>query len=251
MYDVDVNGTHNVLEAAARGRRRQVLVTTSATAYGAFPDNPVPLTEDDPVRGVAGFTYARDKTESDRLCQLWAAQHPDRVMTIVRPVHRVRPERRQLPRAALDQAAVRRRRRARSTSDIQFVHEDDVVEAITGLLLGRHGGAFNVAGDGLMTKPRVRRADRRPDPQDAAARSTAALARAMWALRAVGGAARADRVRALPVDRSRTRSSSGRLGWTPALHEPRDVRDHDAGAREAAAGGDAPGTEFPAATLAA
>ena len=34
---------------------------------------------------------------------------------------------------------------------IQFVHEDDVVEAITGLLLGRHAGAFNVAGDGLMT----------------------------------------------------------------------------------------------------
>src|SRR4029078_11861536 len=29
MYDVDVNGTHNVLEAAARGGRRRVLATTS------------------------------------------------------------------------------------------------------------------------------------------------------------------------------------------------------------------------------
>ena len=85
MYDVDVNGTHNVLEAAEHAGTRQVLVTTSGVAYGAFPDNPVPLTEDDPVRGVAGFSYARDKTESDRLCQLWAARHPDRVMTIVRP----------------------------------------------------------------------------------------------------------------------------------------------------------------------
>ena len=37
------------------------------------------------IRGVAGFSYARDKTESDRICQLWAAQHPDRLMTIVRP----------------------------------------------------------------------------------------------------------------------------------------------------------------------
>src|SRR4029450_11988162 len=35
--------------------------------------------------------------------------------------------------------------------DIQFVHEDDVVEGITALLLGRHAGAYNVAGDGLMT----------------------------------------------------------------------------------------------------
>ncbi|MBA2630656.1 MAG: NAD-dependent epimerase/dehydratase family protein, partial [Thermoleophilaceae bacterium] len=85
MYDVDVNGTHNVLDAAARAGTGQLLVTTSAVAYGAFADNPVPLTEDDPVRGVPDFSYARDKTESDRICQLWAAQHPDRVMTIVRP----------------------------------------------------------------------------------------------------------------------------------------------------------------------
>jgi UDP-glucose 4-epimerase len=62
-----------------------VLVTLSAAAYGAFPDNPVPLTEDDPVRGVSAFSYTRDKTEADRLCQLWAARYPDRTMTIVRP----------------------------------------------------------------------------------------------------------------------------------------------------------------------
>ena len=76
MYDVDVNGTHNVLEAAAAAGTGQVLVTSS-TAYGAFPDNPVPLTEDDPVRGVAGFSYARDKTESDRSASSGRA-HPDR-----------------------------------------------------------------------------------------------------------------------------------------------------------------------------
>ena len=34
---------------------------------------------------------------------------------------------------------------------IQFVHEDDVVEAVSGLLLGRHAGQFNLAPDGLMT----------------------------------------------------------------------------------------------------
>ena len=54
-YDVDVNGTHNVLEAADKAGTRQVLVTSSGVAYGAFPDNPVPLTEDDPVRGVAAL----------------------------------------------------------------------------------------------------------------------------------------------------------------------------------------------------
>ena len=85
MYEVDVNGTHNVLEAAAEAGIGQVLVTTSAVAYGAFPDNPDPITEDHPVRGVARFSYARDKTESDRIVQLWALQHPDVITTIVRP----------------------------------------------------------------------------------------------------------------------------------------------------------------------
>jgi UDP-glucose 4-epimerase len=151
MYDVDVNGTHNVLEAAADAGTGQVLVTTSAVAYGAFPDNSVPLTEEDPVRGVASFSYARDKTESDRLCQLWAATHPERVMTIVRPCIVFGPN--------VDNYLVRLWTKQPFAIDAagsleqryQFVHEDDVVEAVTALLLGRHAGAFNVAGAGEMT----------------------------------------------------------------------------------------------------
>src|ERR687887_134832 len=35
MYDVDVNGTHNVLEAAGVAGTEHVLVASSAVAYGA------------------------------------------------------------------------------------------------------------------------------------------------------------------------------------------------------------------------
>jgi len=150
MYDVDVNGTHNVLEAAAAAGTAQVLVTSSSTAYGAFPDNPEPLTEEDPVRGVSVFSYARDKTESDRICQLWAARYPERVMTIVRPCIVFGPN--------VDNYLVRLWTKQPFAVDvgnldrpIQFVHEDDLVEAITTLLLGRHAGAFNVAGEGTLT----------------------------------------------------------------------------------------------------
>jgi UDP-glucose 4-epimerase len=181
MYDVDVNGTHNVLEAAAAAGTGQALVTSSATAYGAFPDNPVPLTEDDPVRGVSSFAYARDKTESDRLCQLWAARHPDRVMTIVRPCIVFGP--------SVDNYLVRLWTKAPFAPDpgtldnqIQFVHEDDVVEAITALLLGRHEGAFNVAGDGLMTMRECAELIGSPIRR-MPMRAYRGLARAMWAAR--------------------------------------------------------------------
>lgn len=150
MYDVDVNGTQNVLEAASAAGVGQMLVTSSTTAYGAFADNPVPLTEDDPVRGAPDFSYARDKAESDRLCQLWALRHPERVMTIVRPCIVFGPD--------VDNYIVRLWLRQPFRADfgmpdqpMQFVHVDDVAEALIALVEGRHAGVFNVAGDGYIS----------------------------------------------------------------------------------------------------
>ena len=150
MYDVDVNGTQATLQAASEAGTQQVLVTTSATAYGAFPDNPKPITEDWPVRGVPDFSYARDKTEADRVCQVWASDHPDRVMTIVRPCIVFGPN--------VDNYIVRSFENNPfipildgHDEEFQLVHEDDVATALIALLDGKHGGAFNLAGEGTMT----------------------------------------------------------------------------------------------------
>jgi UDP-glucose 4-epimerase len=150
MYDVDVNGTQNVLEAASAAGVQQILVTSSTTAYGAFADNPVPLTEDDPVRGAPDFSYARDKAESDRLCQLWALEHPERVMTIVRPCIVFGEE--------VDNYIVRLWVKLPFRADfgmpdipLQFVHVDDVADALIRLLEGKHAGAFNVVADGYVS----------------------------------------------------------------------------------------------------
>lgn len=148
-YDIDVGGTQNVLRAASEGGVEHVMVTSSTTAYGAFPDNPVPMSEDWPVRGVPSFPYACHKTEADRLCQLWALEHPDRVMTIVRPCIVFGPN--------VNNYIVRLWTEQPFQADLglepqplQFVHEDDLVEALDLLLQGRHAGAFNVTGDGTM-----------------------------------------------------------------------------------------------------
>jgi len=150
MYEVDVGGTQNVLEAAEAAGVQQVLVTSSATAYGAFPDNPVPITEEQTVRGVPDFEYARDKAECDRLCQLWALRNPDRVMTIVRPCIVLGPN--------VNNYIVRLWTEQPFQLDVggghtpmQFVHEDDLVDGLMLLMDGRHSGAFNVGGDGTLT----------------------------------------------------------------------------------------------------
>ena len=182
MYDVDVNGTHNVLEAAAEAGIGQVLVTTSGVAYGAFPDNPEPITEDQPVRGVARFSYARDKTESDRIVQLWALQHPDVVTTIVRPCIVFGPN--------VDNYLVRLWTKQPITVDvgnldgtIQFVHEDDVVDAISRLLLGRHAGQFNLVARGADDAARVRGGCSRRRCGRCRSGCTRAIAKLNWRLR--------------------------------------------------------------------
>jgi UDP-glucose 4-epimerase len=150
MYDIDVNGTDAVLRAASAAGTGQVLVASSATAYGAFPDNPVPIAEDWPVRGQPDFSYARHKAEADRVCQLWAASHADRVMTIVRPCIVFGPN--------VDNYISRTWQNAAFLpvidgvdQDYQLVHEDDVVAAIIGLVDARAPGPFNVASDGTLT----------------------------------------------------------------------------------------------------
>jgi UDP-glucose 4-epimerase len=150
MYDIDVNGTDAVLRAASEAAIAQVLVTSSATAYGAFPDNPKPIAEDWPVRGQPDFSYARHKADADRICQLWAASHPDRTMTIVRPCIVFGP--------TVDNYISRTWKNSSFMplidgvdEDFQLVHEDDLVAALAGLLDAKAGGAFNVAGDGTLT----------------------------------------------------------------------------------------------------
>ena len=64
MYDVDVNGTHATLSAASEAGTEQVMVTSSASAYGAWPDNPKPIAEDCRARRTR-FSYARDKAEAE------------------------------------------------------------------------------------------------------------------------------------------------------------------------------------------
>ncbi len=150
MYDIDVNGTQNVLDAASRAGTPHLLVASSTTAYGAWPDNPVPLREEDPVRGMPHYEYARDKTEIDRMCQLWDARHPDRTMTIVRPCIVFGP--------SVDNYIVRFWQTAPFVAlmdgvdaELQYVHEEDVIDALSRLLLERKEGIFNLTGDGTVS----------------------------------------------------------------------------------------------------
>ena len=63
----DVEMARRVLDAAAAAGTAHVVVLSSATVYGAWPTNPVPLTEEAPLRPDPGLAFAVQKAEIERL----------------------------------------------------------------------------------------------------------------------------------------------------------------------------------------
>ena len=74
-----------VLAAAAITRPEVLVHLSSATVYGAWPDNQVPLTEDSPLRPNPEFAYAVGKAEAERRLAEWAEDHPDTRVAVLRP----------------------------------------------------------------------------------------------------------------------------------------------------------------------
>jgi UDP-glucose 4-epimerase len=153
MARVNVAGTRRLLDAAAK--LTKVVVAGSATVYGAWPNNPVPLTEDAPIRPNPGFALGIHKAEIERLVGEWARAHPGVVTTILRQATVIGP--------SADHAFARMVRARLSigirgaVAPVQFLHEDDAVSALMLSLERDLDGAYNVAADGWLDRPSFRR----------------------------------------------------------------------------------------------
>ncbi|HEX2027515.1 MAG TPA: NAD-dependent epimerase/dehydratase family protein [Nitriliruptorales bacterium] len=85
MRSINVDGTRNVVQSARQAGVGMVVYLSSAVAYGAHPDNDVPLDEDTPLRANVGFGYAEDKRDIEQWLASWVEEHPEVRMVILRP----------------------------------------------------------------------------------------------------------------------------------------------------------------------
>ncbi len=74
-----------VLEAATAVGAHHVVLLSSAIAYGAWANNPVPLTEEAPLRPNPGVSCASEKAEVERVAAEWRDDHPGVTVTLLRP----------------------------------------------------------------------------------------------------------------------------------------------------------------------
>lgn len=148
-YDVDVNGTRNVLAACVRHGVRRLIVSSSGAAYGYHADNPAWLTEDMPVRGNEVFPYAHHKRLVEELLADYRQRHPQLEQVVLRIGTILGATVRNQITDLFDKP--RLLAIAGAESPFVFIWDQDVVAIILRAIGEGPAGIYNVAGDGALT----------------------------------------------------------------------------------------------------
>lgn len=143
MTAINCGGTENIFRAVEVVSPERFLLVSSATAYGAWPDNPVPMPEDWQLRARTEYKYAADKTAVEALVAAFAEQNRAIHVSWIRPSIIGGPGMANylsrfifgMPFLAMLDG---------NDTPLQFVHEDDVVRAVDTILAANGRGAFNV-----------------------------------------------------------------------------------------------------------
>jgi nucleoside-diphosphate-sugar epimerase len=149
------SATEGVSAALADARQANHLVlVSSAMVYGAWANNPVPITEEAVLRPDVEFVYARQLGSVEQLADEWRLAAPGRTATVLRPAVAMAADGTSGVAAAL--AAGMGQRFGEDDPPAQFLHIDDLASAV--LLAAEHrlDGVYNVAPDGWVAGERVR-----------------------------------------------------------------------------------------------
>ena len=177
----NIDGTERLLEAASTAGVGHVVVVSSATVYGAWPNNPVPLTEEASLRPNGGFVYAVHKAQIERLVADWRDDSTDRSTTVLRPAMALAEDDSSFIARSL--AAAAGIRAPDLDPPVQFVHLDDIASAVDLARRNRLDGAYNVAPDGWISGELARALAGAAPRLRLPARVAARLAEWSWELR--------------------------------------------------------------------
>jgi UDP-glucose 4-epimerase len=147
-HEVNVLGTKRVMEFCQRHGAKQFLLLSSHYVYGALPENPYFLGEDAPLNASRTYPEIRDLVETDGLAAAFLWKYPDIHSVVMRPVNIL---------GYYVHSAVSRYLKLRRIPTMwgfdpmmQFIHEEDVAEAIAIAIEKRIRGVYNVVGPGAV-----------------------------------------------------------------------------------------------------
>lgn len=133
---------------------RHIVLVSSALVYGAWDNNPVPLTEEAVLRPDVEFAFARQLAAVEQLADAWRRAAPGRTVTVLRPVVAMAADGTTGLASAI--AAGMGQRLGEDDPPAQFLHLDDLASAVTLAVDRSLDGVYNVAPDGFIPAESVR-----------------------------------------------------------------------------------------------
>jgi UDP-glucose 4-epimerase len=145
-HDVNVRGTKQLLDHCVHHGVQKLVILSSSYVYGAFPENPYYMDEDAPLSASRSYPEIRDLVEVDTLASAFLWRYPHIRTCVLRPVNVLG----YYVHSMIGQYLGEKRVPTAMGFDpmLQFIHEEDLSEAIALALEHSLQGVFNVTGPG-------------------------------------------------------------------------------------------------------
>jgi len=155
MDSINIDGSKNVFNAAAKAGVSRILYTSSVAAYGADPTHKLPLKEDSPLKPNADWYYSRAKGAVERFLNEFELQHPSIKVTRFRPAILLGPNINNFFGALLKVPLITD---LGKDSKIEWVWDEDVIQAIYLAFKKGKTGIYNVGGGNPLTWKEIAKA---------------------------------------------------------------------------------------------
>lgn len=161
MKEINVIGTMQLLAACQKAPSvRRLVVKSTSSVYGASPRDPALFTEDTGAKVLPRSGWGKDSVEVEGYVRGFSRRRPDVEVVMLRLANFIGPGVRTALTDYFTLPVVPTVMGFDPT--IQFVHEDDGIEALRLATVGSATGIVNVAGDGCITVNQAARLAGRP-----------------------------------------------------------------------------------------
>ncbi len=150
-YDINLNGTKNLLDACSINKPRKLVIASSVAAYGCVDRSEV-ITEDSELRGNRGSYYSDTKRIVEGMLDEFEKKNPGMVVTRMRPsifcgknVNNFFTDTVKLPVITYVKG---------NQYGLPLVYEGDVAGAFYKVIIEDHPGAFNLHA-GMLSVERM------------------------------------------------------------------------------------------------
>ena len=153
--DLDILKTGQFLSLCSKKKIKQAILLSTFHVYGALPENPIFIDEEQPLQASVQFSELREVVEIDHAFSSWAWKHQNTINTqVLRPCHIVGQRmhntisfylKSYLAPVLMDFNPM-----------IQMIHEEDMSSVMIACLMQPHTDIYNIAGNEVMSLKKIK-----------------------------------------------------------------------------------------------